>query len=287
MNKTNPYRLSGNLFAREEEVVEARRLIFLSCEGTKTEPSYFKNLNRHLQTAHKGGVFIHILRHPNDGLSSVEAVYSLLDECRVLREEDKLLPDSACQKIKESFSDDEIKQILRGDTSFDGARRKQFMDALLSLGINLDYRKYLGSISSEKDEKFVVVLDRDASSHTEESLNRIFQKCKEHNYICCLTNPCFEFWLLLHLVDVKKISTADEKMRLLSNKKVSKLHTYVSKMVSDIAGHGKRISAPLFDTYYWQGREQALKAAQEFATQNEDILNQVGTSLPDLMRELY
>lgn len=283
MSKTNPYRLSGNLFAREEGIVFACQLFFLSCEGAKSEPSYFNNLNRHLRDIRGGGALVHVLKHPNDGLSSVDAVYELLEECRAIREEEKLIPDSVYQEIEKSFSNAEITQIMRGDGFVDEDRKKQFLDALLSLGINLDYRQYLKTLSSESEDRFVVVLDRDADSHTVESLNRICQKCRERNYICCLTNPCFEFWLLLHLVGVQTLSDPEEKVRLLSNKKVSKKHTYVSKRVSDLAGHGKRISERVFDVYYWQERERALRAAETFARQNEDILNQLGTSLPDLM----
>lgn len=287
MCRASPYRLSGNLFDREEETVSARQLFFLSCEGAKSEPSYFKNVNRHLRDVRSGGACVHVLKHPNDGLSSVEAVYELLEECRAIREEEKLIPDSVCQEIEKSFSRDEISQIMRGDGGVDEDRKRRFRDALLSLGINLAYRKYLNALSSESEDRFVVVLDRDTDSHTLESLRGICRKCKERGYICCLTNPCFEFWLLLHLVDVQTICIPEERTRLLSNKKVSKKHTYVSKRVSDLAGHGKRISPRVFDDHYWKTREKAMRAAEAFARKNEDVLNRLGTSLPDLMNEIF
>lgn len=264
-----------------------RQLVFLSCEGAETEPSYFKNMNRHLRDAPGGGVFLHVLKHPHDGLSSVDAVYELLEECQKLREDEKLIPDSAYQELLETFDAEEIERIVRGDLSVDRQRKRRFLDALLSQGINLHYRQYLKDSTAKDDDRFAIVLDRDMESHTLESLERILQKSRDRGYICCLTNPCFEFWLLLHLVDVKALVGSAELSRLRDNKKISRMHTYVSRKVSEIAGHAKRISARSFDVHYWQSLEKALLAARAFATKNEDILCQVGTSLPDLIAPIF
>ena len=57
-------------------------------------------------------------------------------------------------------------------------------------------------------------------------------------YTCYIANPCFEFWLLLHLSDVNN-EYADKLEEIRENKKVSNNHTFVSKVLSSKAHHGK------------------------------------------------
>ena len=101
-----------------------------------------------------------------------------------------------------------------------------------------------------------------------------------------VTNPCFEFWLLLHLCDVKN-EYAGHEDELLKNERESNRHTYVSGEVSRLAQHGKRIPVNKFDDYYLPNIPLAIeRAVKDFATEFPDILDYLGTNLSELLHEL-
>ena len=66
-------------------------------------------------------------------------------------------------------------------------------------------------------DKICFVIDRDRKSFTAESggnqYEYVLERCRENGFGFYLTNPCFEFWLLLHLDD---LSDLDEE-KLLEN----------------------------------------------------------------------
>lgn len=285
MVEKKTYRLSGGMFDRDEESLSVKRLFFLSVEGVGTEPSYFNRLNRSLKDLGVDDVMIHVLKHPNDGLSAPTDVYALLEECHALRAENHLLPLPALAKLRENFTDEEIRDIM-DDKEVCEEKRKQFHDILLKLGVNFDYRKYIQAIPSSND-CFAVVIDRDQHSHTRECLEEIAGKCREKSFVVCLTNPCFEFWLLLHLVDERVLSTNDECAKILENKKLSKKHTYVSKRVWDIARHAKYIPGRVFEKSYKPNIQRAMTAAKCFATKFEDVLDGPGTTILDLLESVF
>lgn len=282
------YRLSGGLFDREEEGTEnVKRMVFLSVEGVRSEPSYFRHFNRFLRESGRKDVQIHVLKHPNDGLTSPADVYSLLEECYNLKVDDRLLPEDVIGKLKERFAEEEISGLIDGTSALSVERRQEFFGMLLKMGINLSYRKFLKEANTSDGDVFAVVIDRDQGSHSREDLDEIIQKCGEKSFLCCLTNPCFEFWLLLHLVDVEVLQEPDELTRILANKKLSQQHTYVSKRVGDLAGHSKKITWPKFEAHYKPKLDKALSAAKLFAGTEEDVLDRVGTMMPVLLDRIF
>lgn len=85
----------------------------------------------------------------------------------------------------------------------------------------------------EEDELWMVI-DRDFQSWTIKMIREVAQKChQKKGYFLGLSNPAFELWLLLHLVDVTTLSE-QEKETLLANRKVSLDKTYSKKLLSDL-----------------------------------------------------
>ena len=78
------------------------------------------------------------------------------------------------------------------------------------------YQKYQ---IGEKDELFLVI-DRDRWPET--NLLNVFEECQLKEMTMCLSNPCFELWLLLHEKDVSECP-GTEKTLLFENKKENKL----------------------------------------------------------------
>ena len=130
---------------------------------------------------------------------------------------------------------------------------------------------------------FCIMIDRDAGSHTPEELEFCLNHCKEKSYRCFIANPCFEFWLLLHLSDVK-VEYADKLDTLLANPKVSEHHTFVSREVSQRAHHGKH--GLHFKNVYLPHVVDAVQRAKKFAANDEDLIDHLGCNLWKLIEEM-
>ena len=60
---------------------------------------------------------------------------------------------------------------------------------------------------SDYDEMWVI-WDREKVEARKQAILEMIPKCKEKNYNIALTNPLFEFWLLLHIVDISQYDKA-------------------------------------------------------------------------------
>lgn len=88
----------------------------------------------------------------------------------------------------------------------------------------------------EEDDQLWVVVDRDR--WTSKMLSSVARDCTTNdNLYFCVSNPCFELWLLLHLEDVLSYDS-DRMKELAANKKNSKRgNTWLKKRMKDLMGH--------------------------------------------------
>lgn len=91
----------------------------------------------------------------------------------------------------------------------------------------------------------------------------------------------------MHLVDIKTLASPEQRGRMAVNVRVSKNHTYVSRLVSEIARHAKYISTAVLDRFYKCNLQKAMETASAFASRNEDIMNDIGTSIPVLLSTIF
>lgn len=72
----------------------------------------------------------------------------------------------------------------------------------------------------ESDDELWLVIDRDR--WTDAMLSHVAKECAQGDYLhVALSNPCFELWLLLHLVDVTLLPQ-DEQQQWMNNLRMSK-----------------------------------------------------------------
>jgi hypothetical protein len=81
----------------------------------------------------------------------------------------------------------------------------------LSPYIKLHFESYVPDI-----DEVCLIVDRDKNSFTEDQYDTMIENCKKNNYKLFVSNPCFEFWLLLHFDEIFKI----DKEKLKQNEKV-------------------------------------------------------------------
>lgn len=275
------FRLQSSAFARKDETekIEPKRMVFLSVEGDQTERTYFQNLNDYLDTQL---IQIEVLRHRRgDGYSDPKYVIELLEEYIDVRQGD-LIPKELPKAFTEKYSKDFIQEYIAGDSRLTKKERKQFSEDLIKIGIDIKYRQYLQAFRKDEDY-FAIVLDRDRGSHSKQLMQECLDKCNQEGYGCFVTNPCFEFWLLLHLCDVKSEFSPEELEELYSNQTNSNRHTKVNCEVSKRAHHAKTITSDKFRKLYYPGIPQAIKNAESFSGSFPELFDHLGTNLPKLL----
>jgi len=213
-------------------------------------------------------------RRSKDTQSDPSKVIELLEEYISLRgTDDEYTINELSTEFLNKYSREFIQQYINNPLTISKKERVKFANELQLLGYDIEYRDYLRKYNSEKDV-FCIVIDRDKHSNLKESI----LYCKKKQYKVFMTNPCFEFWFLLHLVDTKQTYCYED---LLENRKLNSKHSFVSKEVSDIAGHGKKYIG--FEKNYLPNIDLAIERAKEYETDIDCLHEKVGTNLAELI----
>lgn len=290
----NKFRLTSSAYERPEEnnQEDFLKVVFLSVEGNKTEQQYFEYVDKYRK---KLGIrpIVHVYslqRSEQDTSSDPKHVLELLEEYMEYRNA-KILPESMRNVIPEIYSDDFIRKYLTNE-EVDPTLKEEFKIILNKAGIDLAYMHFLKDFSGP-DDVFGIVIDRDSGNHPIEILEKVFNECKDKNYQFYITNPCIEFWFLLHLVNIRE-KYPDYINDFLYNRHISKRHTFTSKLVSEIAGHAKNLSEEIFVEKYLPNIDFAIQQTTEnFETNVKKLIQstqsdkgELGSNLPELFQLL-
>lgn len=282
LNMSIPHRLNaGNRFERPE-TQSIKRVVFLSVEGEVTERRYFEFVRESRETLGiKSVVEIHVLRR-GDSSSSPEKVVELLENYLEVRNNNNFLAEVDKLELKH-YDKEFIHKYLEAPDTIDVKEKRQFEGFLKEEQLDLTYllflNKFKGSDNGENDV-FGIVIDRDAGNHSPENMARIFDECDEKGYRCFLTNPRFEFWLLLHVADVKS-EYPDELEKMLDFNDET-----VDKHLLEKTGGGKKIQRKTFDTYFLPNIDTAIERANGLCTSRNKLLDQLGSTLGELFELL-
>lgn len=277
-----PHRLNaGNRFERPE-TQSIKRVVFLSVEGEVTERRYFEFVRESRETLGiKSVVEIHVLRR-GDSSSSPEKVVELLENYLEVRNNNDFLAEVDKLELKH-YDKEFIHKYLEAPDTIDVKEKRQFEGFLKEEQLDLTYllflNKFKGSDNGENDV-FGIVIDRDVGNHSPENMARIFDECDEKGYRCFLTNPRFEFWLLLHVADVKS-EYPDELEKMLDFNDET-----VDKHLLEKTGGGKKIQRKTFDTYFLPNIDTAIERANGLCTSRNKLLDQLGSTLGELFELL-
>jgi hypothetical protein len=282
LNMSIPHRLNaGNRFERPE-TQSIKRVVFLSVEGEVTERRYFEFVRESRETLGiKSVVEIHVLRR-GDSSSSPEKIVELLENYLEVRNNNDFLAEVDKLELKH-YDKEFIHKYLEAPDTIDVKEKRQFEGFLKEEQLDLTYllflNKFKGSDNGENDV-FGIVIDRDAGNHSPENMARIFDECDEKGYRCFLTNPRFEFWLLLHVADVKS-EYPDELEKMLDFNDET-----VDKHLLEKTGGGKKIQRKIFDTYFLPNIDTAIERANGLCTSRNELLDQLGSTLGELFELL-
>lgn len=284
----NKFRLQSPIYERETETekIDPYKIFFLSVEGNLTEKEYFEKISLFRERLGINvKVDVEVLQRSNkDTNSAPKHVIELLEEYvfDVREKSDSDIIDKVSPLFKSKYSKEFIGVYLNNPDNLLVEDKKQFLSDLLIMGYDLNYRKYLAKYNNEGDQ-FCIVIDRDWTTHSEKNMYDCIKHCEENGYLCFISNPCFEFWLLMHLCDINE-KYVNDLDKIKCNAKMSQKHTYVSKEVWTLAGHGK---AHLdFENNYLPKVLYAIEQAKKFETDKKKLVNNIGTNIGELIEKM-
>ncbi len=132
---------------------------------------------------------------------------------------------------------------------------------------------------NETVDKVCIIVDRDKESFRLKQLRKVMQFCIDNNFKLFISNPCFEFWLLLHYDEVHIIDR--EKMK--DNKKVDG-KTFAEQELKRLCVDYQKGDFPV--GWFMENIDIAIANAKSFAEDLEELKENIGSNIGVLITEL-
>lgn len=144
------------------------------------------------------------------------------------------------------------------------------------IGEQYDYK-------SDYDEMWVV-WDREKVEGRKAKILKILPECKAKNYNIAITNPLFEFWLLLHVVNISEFVNKD----LYENQKFGKKQKFIDKKLVEILenGYSKKKGKFNKDIVSKENIQKALEQEKLFENELEKIIDNLGSNVGALINKI-
>jgi hypothetical protein len=178
----------------------------------------------------------------------------------------------------------EIELIQRAKENRSSSSPTQVVQSILTIIEDKDRLDAIKSSYKEFDDSydiFWIVIDREKQESKKINLKKAIDICKDYSIEVSLSNPTFEFWLLLHF-DISKYTKED----LFNNKKSSKrAKRYLeTQLTQEIGSYNKSNIDTNFITI--ENIKRALEQEQLFENELEKIIDSLGSNVGDLIRTI-
>lgn len=266
----------------ESESKDPNKVFIIAVEGNETEAQYFCGLeNNSKYLGIPSTVRIEVLDR-YDTKSAPKYVVELLEE--YIREGyTTTFIDKFKDTIENAGLGDTAENLIRKyfEDKLSSETRKEMERLIYEADRDRIYYQYLETWNIDKKE-FCVVFDRDKQSTKPWDFSQVVKDSIEKGYRVVITNPCFEFWLLLHVCDVQKEYSLDE---IIQNRSVSRDKNFVDSKLSEILG-GYNKSNIKFEEIFMNKIDIAIKREKEYATYWKDIINNVGSNVGSFIEDI-
>lgn len=133
-------------------------------------------------------------------------------------------------------------------------------------------------------DKICLILDRDYGSFKEPQYEKVIEICNEYNFSLGISNPNFEFYLLLHLVD----GTSLEQHKIKNNPNITNKKKYVEyELNHEMKKYTDSYRKNKYDADFLIKRFPDFKEnVKKYADDNLILKNEVGTSVHHIISPL-
>ena len=181
--------------------------------------------------------------------------------------------NTSSEKISNCIENNNIIILEGGDT-----RNDTLINSINYIKDNeIDYR-------AEIDE-IVMIVDRDKKSFTDEQYDFVCNSCKDNGIKLVVTNPCFEFWLLLHF-DVNSEEDFDME-KMLENPKEGNNNYCFGVLRNVFKNNNMHYRKNKFDVKNLMSKiDNAIKNEKQYCEDVLDLKNNIGSNIGKLITEL-
>lgn len=293
---------------------EVERKCFFFCEGEETEPIYFAKL-RDLKDEVGISPLIDIIQiektrgeiwsNPKKmidalclDLSDTPTYNSLINamvdslymdvylNCHIekIKEFEKLLTSFISDDLNSQETDlvEDVQKTIRKSLEFFKKERPRICNIIMN---NVEEMLKNYNITFDKEIDFLcLVVDRDAESFTASQFDEVYNTCQEKGFRFLISNPSFEFWLLLHFDDVVNLDV--EKIR--KNEKInSGSKSSIRYLSNELRKRLCKYKKNRYDAESLvHNLNKAIKNEKEFCEALPDLKDKIGSNIGAFIEEL-
>lgn len=306
-------------FAERTKVLksdEVKKKYFLVFEGSDTEVIYFDMVNSMKAEIGLNSLIelVPIIRSFSEGWSNPKKILDRIikdleedDSGKIsietflnwimdyLRETDSIANDrrvrntiwemmkQVCENEFEKTLEDKVKNVeIIGNKILEKIEENYLIENLVSkLSDIIEH----GGWSYEKGfDEICLIVDRDKESFISKPGNDqykyVLDRCLENGFRFCVTNPCFEFWLLMHSDKVLEL----DKDKLLNNSKVTSKRRYAEDELRKIYSGYKKSSYHAEE--FVKNIDIAIKNEKEFCEDIQRLKDSIGSNIGILIEDM-
>jgi hypothetical protein len=130
-------------------------------------------------------------------------------------------------------------------------------------------------------DQFCLIVDRDKHSFSENQYDSLLELERQEKVKLYVTNPCFEFWLLLHFKDCKEY----DSQKLPENSGTGN-RTYVESVLKECPGGSYSKTGLKFDDNYKDKVHTAINNSKKYTTEVNELKNSLGTNAGVLIESM-
>lgn len=284
--------------SRQSEIKTYRPKYFIASEGSNSEPMYFEGLNDSIIS--ENITIINILRdyasncnsHPSFIIKMIkEFILNVVsDEITVLELKNKI--DNCIRENNYDINIEDIHNemlLLYKDDNY-RIKNKDLNNLFLNLfkseiykDLAINFPLYFESQNvtySKTTDKLNMVIDRDKQNFKDNQYDEVINFCKKNNVNLYVSNPTFEFWLMLHFPEVLK----EDNNALLENRYVNKSKRYLEKRLNEICNYKKsKLNFKNFEPYIIDAIKREKKYNENLNALKNGLGSNVGILINDML----
>lgn len=307
-------RIAKTFGVRTATPKEVRRKFILVFEGEKTEYQYFKGIDeykaeigisglvdikqllrsaREKSTSNPKRVIQQLIKHLKETVASGMSCDSLIKRiCDFIFydleiTEDSIFSPKVIHDDLLAFSEQTIglspESIITDVNALLGKFEDPFKATYNVENAAEQIKAYLANsevIFDKNFDKVCIIVDRDRQSFKADQYDYVVDQCQIHGFDLFVSNPCFEFWLLLHYAEIDKL----DRPTLLANPKVTTKKSFTEKMLSErLQGYKKNDLK--FDKIKG-GIDLAIEQEKQFCQELVGLRNELGSNVGLLIGEM-
>lgn len=274
---------------RKTEIILYKPKYFIMSEGSETEVAYFNGLSHSIIA--ENVTIINVLRdyaktnnsHPSFIIKMVKEFFlnKKFKKMTILELKNKL--DNFFVENNQNIDKKEIfRKVNCAYEDNEVLNNDEIADLLMKIFKGDIYKEAINSFNSYLEEQDItysdsidtinIVIDRDKQNFKENQYDDVVKYCKENGVNLFVSNPTFEFWLLLHFPNVEN----ENNKTLLENKYITKSKRYLEKKLNEICNYNKsNLIFSCFEPFI----EDAIKREKKYAEDLDELKNKLGSNV--------